>query len=103
MPTLAPQVLLTPHSGIRRMSELADGIQDPLMLVGGDPNFSTPSHIVDAAAAAARAGATGYSPGAGIAALRSAIAAKVTQVNGRPTSWTRCVSRPGAAVACSRR
>ena len=82
MPLLAPQVILTPHSGIRRMTELAASVDDPLMLVGGDPNFATPVHIVDAAAAAARAGATGYAPGAGIPALREAVAEKVRLRNG---------------------
>ena len=96
MPALAPYILTTPHSGIRRMTELAEEIRDPLMLVGGDPNFHTPTHIVDAAAAAAHAGATGYAPGAGIHALREAIADKVSRVNGRPTSFEEvCVTTGG--------
>jgi aspartate/methionine/tyrosine aminotransferase len=82
MPVLASQVILTPHSGIRRMTELAETVADPLMLVGGDPNFTTPAHIVDAAAAAAHRGATGYSPGAGIMPLREAIVRKVRRRNG---------------------
>jgi aspartate aminotransferase len=82
VPVLASQVVLTPHSGIRRMTELAATVANPLMLVGGDPNFTTPGHIIDAAAAAARAGATGYSPGAGIPELREAITQKVRGRNG---------------------
>jgi aspartate/methionine/tyrosine aminotransferase len=82
MPVLAAQVFTTPHSGIRRMIELAGAIPEPLMLVSGDPNFVTPGHIVDYAADAAREHPTGYAPAAGIAPLREAIADKVQRVNG---------------------
>jgi len=82
MPAISEHILHTPHSGIRRMIELAAGVPDPLMLVSGDPDFVTPGHIIDGAAAAAHGGATGYAPSAGIAALREAIAAKVRARNG---------------------
>jgi aspartate/methionine/tyrosine aminotransferase len=81
MASLAPTILTTPHSGIRRMVELASTVAEPLMLVSGDPNFATPPHIVAAAAKAATAG-SGYGPAAGLPALRSAIAQKVRRVNG---------------------
>ena len=58
MPALAPQIMTTPHSGIRRMVEMAGTVDEPLLLVSGDPNFATPAHIVAGAAAAAYAGAT---------------------------------------------
>jgi aspartate aminotransferase len=64
------------------MAEIAATVEDPLMLVGGDPNFTTPAHIIDGAAAAAHRGATGYAPGAGIQPLREAIAEKVRRRNG---------------------
>ena len=86
MPRLSPHILETPHSGIRRMGELAATHPDPLMLVSGDPDFVTPTHIIDAAASAARDGATGYAPSAGIAPLRTAIAAKVRDRNGLDVS-----------------
>lgn len=82
MPALAPQILTTPHSGIRRMVEMAGTVDEPLLLVSGDPNFATPPHIVAGAAAAAYGGATGYAPAAGIAPLREAIVDKVRNVNG---------------------
>jgi aspartate/methionine/tyrosine aminotransferase len=84
MPPIAPHVAATPHSGIRRMLDIALEAPDPLMLVGGDPNFTTPGHIIDAAARAAHDGATGYSHGGGIVALREAAAAKVRDRNGLP-------------------
>ena len=82
MPELRSEVLATPHSGIRRMLELAAGVPSPVMLVNGDPNFTTPRHIIDGAAEAARGGATGYAPGAGLPALREAIVDKLERRNG---------------------
>lgn len=82
MPELRAHLLDTPHSGIRRMLELAAAVPDPVMLVNGDPNFTTPGHIIDAAAAAAHRGGTGYAPGGGLPQLRSAVAAKVAARNG---------------------
>ncbi len=64
------------------MFDIALTAPSPIMLLGGDPNFTTPGHIIDGAAEAARAGATGYSPGAGIPPLREAIAEKVRARNG---------------------
>ena len=52
------------------------------MLVSGDPNFVTPGHIIDAAAAAAHAGGTGYSAGDGPPQLREAITHKLRERNG---------------------
>lgn len=81
MADLRSLVLSTPHSGIRRMLEHAWALPSPVMLVSGDPNFITPTHIIDAAADAARAGATGYSPGDGLLKLREAIARKLHERN----------------------
>lgn len=64
------------------MLEHAREVDSPVMLANGDPNFVTPAHIIDAAAAAAHAGGTGYSPGDGLVSLREAVAAKLGQVNG---------------------
>lgn len=82
MPQLAPHVLTTPHSGIRRMLDIALQARDPILLLSGDPNFTTPSHIIDAAADAARGGATGYATGIGVPALRDAIVEKLRNRNG---------------------
>ena len=96
MPQLASHVLTTPHSGIRRMADIAGKAVDPIVLVGGDPNFTTPRHIIDAAAEAARAGATGYVYGGGIMPLREAIAEKVRARNGLPvTADEVCVTTGG--------
>jgi aspartate/methionine/tyrosine aminotransferase len=71
-----------PHSGIREIMNAAWGRPDVLHLEVGQPDFPTPPPIVAAAAEAARAGHTGYTPTAGIPALREALAAKVRRVNG---------------------
>jgi aspartate/methionine/tyrosine aminotransferase len=63
------------------MVDIARAAPDAIALVGGDPNFTTPRHIIDAATEAARSGATGYTYGGGIAALREAIADKVRTRN----------------------
>jgi aspartate/methionine/tyrosine aminotransferase len=71
-----------PHSGIREIMNAAWGRPGVLHLEVGQPDFPTPPPIVAAAAEAARAGHTGYTPTAGIPALREALAAKVARVNG---------------------
>jgi aspartate/methionine/tyrosine aminotransferase len=48
----------------------------------GEPGFPTPPHIVEAAARAARDGHTKYTPNAGVAPLRAALAEKLARVNG---------------------
>jgi aspartate aminotransferase len=47
----------------------------------GEPDFSTPAHIVQAGVAAALAGETKYTGSAGTPALRSAIVAKLAREN----------------------
>lgn len=82
MARLAETVATTPHSGIREMAELARRIPDVLNLGMGDPNFVTPSHIIDAAAQAARDGFTKYTPSDGFATLRGLLTDKVRDRNG---------------------
>jgi aminotransferase len=67
-----------PASGIRKMfnmaAEYAAKYDDVIKLTVGEPNFDTPQYIKDAAKVAIDAGQTHYSPNAGIAELREAIA-----------------------------
>ena len=55
-------------------------------LSAGEPDFGTPSFIVEASIQALRDGVTRYGPAAGDPALREAIAGKITSENGIPTS-----------------
>lgn len=64
------------------MLELAQNVTDPLLLVSGDPNFTTPEHIITGAAELALAGATGYGPGEGFLPLREEITKKLATING---------------------
>ena len=50
----------------------------------GEPDFPTPSFVVDAMVEAARAGATGYSPVAGLPPLRAAVATHFEELYGVP-------------------
>ena len=75
-----------PHQAIREVMELAWRRPDAIHLEVGEPGFPTPPHIVEAAARAARDGHTKYTPNAGIATLREALAEKVGRVNGYAAS-----------------
>jgi aspartate aminotransferase/aminotransferase len=66
-----------PRSGIREMLERALARPGTVHLELGDPDFSTPAHIVDAAHRAAAEGFTHYTPAAGLPSLRELIAARV--------------------------
>ena len=69
-------------SGVRRMFEQAKKYDDAINLTLGEPGFATPDYIVEAAVKSLRAGATKYTPNAGIKPLRDAIAYKLQRENG---------------------
>lgn len=81
-PSTSDRIARIPRSGIRGIMELALSLEDVVRLEIGDPDFTTPAHIVDAAARAAHAGFTHYSPGVGLASLRELLADKVRSRNG---------------------
>jgi len=70
------RILQLPHSGIRRMFDLAVKYQDAIHLCIGEPDFTTPFFITEAAFQAAKEGKTHYTPNAGLLSLREAIAEK---------------------------
>lgn len=74
---------------------------DVIALAGGDPDFATPPHIVQAAFDAIRSGATGYpSPMKGIVPLLEAIAAKMERDSGLILNpLTDIVVTPGGKMA----
>lgn len=75
-PPLADRAGETERSPIREMFDLAQsfGGDDLVHLEIGEPDFDTPEHVVEAAATAAREGATHYTSNAGLPALRQAVA-----------------------------
>jgi len=60
--------------------------KDICSLSAGEPDFDTPSFIVEAAIKALRDGLTRYGPAAGDPELREAIALKLTESNNIPSS-----------------
>ena len=62
----------------------------------GEPDFNTPSNITEAAYSAMRAGATHYTPAAGIPEVREAIAATMSRRGGVAVSADQVVVVPGS-------
>lgn len=73
--------------------------RDVISLAGGDPDFATPKHIMDAAVEALHAGDTHYPPAKGKPALIEAIVAKLERENGVKVSPSQVVVTPGAKWA----
>ena len=69
-------------SGVRRMFELAKKYPDAINLTLGEPGFTTPEHIIEAAVKGLYDQKTKYTPNAGIKELRDAIAYKLLGENG---------------------
>lgn len=61
----------------------------------GEPDFDTPSNVVEAGIAAIRKGWTHYGPSAGLPELRQAIAEYVSRTRGVPVSSEEVVVVPG--------
>ncbi|UCC76371.1 MAG: pyridoxal phosphate-dependent aminotransferase [Anaerolineales bacterium] len=61
----------------------------------GEPDFDTPSNIIEAACKALRSGYTHYGPSAGLPALREAIAAEVSKTRGISVDPDQVVVTPG--------
>jgi aspartate aminotransferase len=72
----------TAFSVLARAKELERQGKDVIHLEIGEPDFDTPTHICDAAAAAMRAGQTHYCPSAGLIELRDAAAAYLSRTRG---------------------
>ncbi|KIC32394.1 pyridoxal phosphate-dependent aminotransferase [Leisingera sp. ANG-S5] len=69
----------------------------PVIILGaGEPDFDTPDHIKEAAAAAMRAGETKYTPLGGTLALRQAIQAKFKRDNGLDYALDEIIAGAGA-------
>lgn len=78
---LSDRALNTPASGIRKMFELANKYEDVINLCIGEPGFTTPQNIINAAKLALDKGYTKYTSNAGIIELREALANKLKKDN----------------------
>lgn len=78
---------------------LREGGADIIGLAAGEPDFDTPSAVVDAGVEALRTGITRYTPNTGTAPLRAAIAEKLAAENGLHHSPDDIVVSNGAKQA----
>lgn len=92
----ASRALSMPRSAIREIMALASGRDDVIHMEIGEPDFSTPDHIVAGAFEAARNGFTKYTPNPGMASLRQAIAAHASARTGTTIADQRVVVTTGA-------
>ena len=74
--------------------------EDMCSFAAGEPDFDTPEHIKEAAAAALKSGKTKYAPTAGIEPLRKAIAAKYAEEYGLRVAPSQVVVSPGGKFSC---
>jgi aspartate/methionine/tyrosine aminotransferase len=87
------------RSEIRVLFDAALARPDTIRLEVGEPSFTTPAHIIEGAAAAARAGHTGYGPNGGLASLRGLLADKIGAVDGFEVDPDDVVVTPGGMNA----
>ncbi len=81
---------------LERARELERKGRTVIHLEIGEPDFATPSHIVEAAIQALRDGATHYGPSAGLPEAREAVAKYVSDTRGVTVGPDRVVITPGA-------
>jgi len=79
---VSERVLSIPLSGIRQVVEYAKGLRDVIFFNLGEPDFTTPEHIREAAKKAIDEGFTHYTSIWGLPELREAIAEKLRRENG---------------------
>ncbi len=84
---LADRILSVERSPFYSIMELAATREDCIYLQLGEPDFVTPSHILDAAKKAMDEGHTHYGPDRGHPELRQHIAAKIQREYGADYSW----------------
>lgn len=94
---LSPSLTLAIDAQAKRMK--AEG-QDVVGFGAGEPDFDTPQHIKDAAAAALAAGFTKYTPSSGIPELRQAIAEKFKRENGLDYKPSQIIVSCGGKHSC---
>ncbi|PSP54833.1 aminotransferase class I/II [Halobacteriales archaeon QS_1_67_19] len=82
-------------------AERRESDRDLVRLEAGEPNFDTPEHVVDAAAEAAREGATHYTENRGIPELREAIAESMARESGVEYDPGQVTVKNGAMEALS--
>ena len=82
MARMNPNIMAQPPNPMFRLGALVHGRADVTHLEFGEPDFPTPTHIVEAGIRSLRDERQGYGPGNGMPWLREAIAERVRRVNG---------------------
>ncbi len=95
--SLSPSLTLAIDSKAKAMKAAGE---DVVGFGAGEPDFDTPQHIKDAAAAALAAGFTKYTPSSVIPELREAIAAKFKKENGLTYKPSQIVVSNGGKHSC---
>jgi aminotransferase len=78
---LSDRLELVNPSEIRKLFDLAQGVEGLISLGIGEPDFDTPDHIKEYAKEALDRGMTHYGPNAGLMMLREALAWKLKEQN----------------------
>lgn len=88
-----------PRSAIREIMALAAERDDVIHLEVGEPDFTTPTHIVEGACEAARQGWTKYTSNLGLPPLRERVAKRFTERIGKAIGIDRIAITVGAVGA----
>src|SRR4030095_11124456 len=94
---LSPSLTLAIDSKAKQMK--AEGL-DVIGFGAGEPDFTTPQHIKDAAIKALNEGFTKYTPASGIPELRQAIADKFKKENGLTYKPSQIIVSCGGKHSC---
>ncbi len=94
---LTPSLTLAIDAKAKQMK--AEGL-DVVGFGAGEPDFDTPQHIKDAAAAALAAGFTKYTPSSGTPELRQAVADKLKRENGLTYKPSQVIISCGGKHSC---
>jgi len=78
---LSERARSVPESGVRAMFNKAQKLKDVINLTLGEPDFKTPTHIIEAANRAMMEGYTHYTPNVGLVEFREAAAQKLRREN----------------------
>ncbi len=99
MKPFAERAVQIPRSGIREIMALSADIEDVIHLEVGQPDFPTPSHIVEATCRYVQEGHTKYVANAGVTELRVAAAKYFQNKTGVETNVENILVTPGAVMS----
>ena len=99
MRPLSSRIRSFERSPIRSIMDTAANLPDAIHLELGQPDFPTPSHVIEAAVDAARHAYTGYTANSGMYELRQAVVTKLARDNDLHVSPENVMITTGAMEA----